>query len=444
MKNIKLIFSVLVLAMGAISFVNAQNCLHDPITDEYICNPWQHCPSGQCICDVAWPWFINSWNYCGNLCQLDSTTGEYQCNNWEYCPLNASKCFCFFNQLSPWAICGSSATILSCSYSGKTIFSGNSMQLYKTMTWSCEQTGIVCGPDWNTILNNLTDSWYIYTWCTPLGWSTNWSTTTWSNNTGSNNTWSNNWWGWWGWGGWWGSTYTPACNFVDLMCVNWIYQKKPGVSCIWWNLWNVCSTTSIPNVSGNVATDNNLNPADYTKIWDISKSIYSAELNKAYLYAYNIWSTTMPNIFKANLTWTLIRSHMAKMIVEWSKKVLRLEADTGVVCDFDDINYLKWQDLYAFIIEACQMWLMWVDNKWKPMLSFDPSGKVSRAQFGTVLSRAIRWEYYNGWDPFYNYHLQALNSIEIMTKISKPFDLELRGRVMLMLHRAHTKLSGSL
>jgi uncharacterized membrane protein len=41
MKNLKLILSVLVLAIGAISFVNAQNCEYnsDPNIDAYDCNP---------------------------------------------------------------------------------------------------------------------------------------------------------------------------------------------------------------------------------------------------------------------------------------------------------------------------------------------------------------------------------------------------------------------
>ena len=60
-----------------------------------------------------------------------------------------------------------------------------------------------------------------------------------------------------------------------------------------------------------------------TKIWDISNSPYS-KVNLAYLYAYNMWVTTMPNIFKADLEWKLIRSHMAKwwcngLKSSWSK-----------------------------------------------------------------------------------------------------------------------------
>jgi hypothetical protein len=46
---------------------------------------------------------------------------------------------------------------------------------------------------------------------------------------------------------------------------------------------------------------------------------------------------------------------MAKMMVQWSKKVLGVKANTGINCKFDDISYLKGQDLYEFVIQACQM-----------------------------------------------------------------------------------------
>lgn len=473
MKNIKLIFSVFLLAMAIFSFVRGEGCTIDTIVDEYTCSPWQYCPSGQCICDVAWPWFVTSWNYCGEMCNYDSDTDEYICNNWQHCPLSVTGCVCGADFVSPWGLCGTSSS--TCTYSWKTIFSWLSMQLYKTTTWACEQQTIQCDAYFNTNLSNSIANWYIYTWCHPssiwvctLPWG--WTIASWSSVTAYQSSsvacgstcvsqiricvnWVLNWsyqysscspscgtsgGGWW-W--WWGGSSTPTCNFVDLVCVNWTYQKKPGVNCINWNVGNACSGTWISATTGNVATGAWLNPWKYDRIWDISNSPYSKELNLAYLYAYNMWITTMPNIFKADLEWKLIRSHMAKMMVQWSKKVLGVKANTGINCKFDDISYLKGQDLYEFVIQACQMWLMGVDNTWKPKSSFDPDGVVTRAQFGTVLSRAIRWEYYNGWDLFYNYHLEALNSVGIMKKISKPWDYELRGWVMLMLHRSHVMLS---
>jgi len=60
------------------------------------------------------------------------------------------------------------------------------------------------------------------------------------------------------------------------------------------------------------------------------------------------------------------------------------------------------------------------------MQSFYPLDMVTRAQFATVLSRAIWGDYYNGGDPYYNYHLDALHDVEIINNISEPMMLELR------------------
>ena len=59
-----------------------------------------------------------------------------------------------------------------------------------------------------------------------------------------------------------------------------------------------------------------------TSTVDISHAHFSAELNTAYLYAYNIGITTIPTIEKANMTGTLIRQHLAKMISNFAIKQL--------------------------------------------------------------------------------------------------------------------------
>jgi hypothetical protein len=78
-----------------------------------------------------------------------------------------------------------------------------------------------------------------------------------------------------------------------------------------------------------------------------------------------------------------------------------------------------------------------LDNYGEPVDSFNPYSVVTRAQFGTVLSRAIWGDYYNGGTPYYQNHLDALNSIHIMNDILDPYMLELRGYVMIMLLRAN-------
>ena len=67
---------------------------------------------------------------------------------------------------------------------------------------------------------------------------------------------------------------------------------------------------------------------------------------------------------------------------------------------------------------------------------FRPYDVVTRAEFGTVLSRALRGEEYNGGTPYYADHLEALKDAGVMNNISNPSAPEVRGYVMLMMQRA--------
>jgi hypothetical protein len=71
---------------------------------------------------------------------------------------------------------------------------------------------------------------------------------------------------------------------------------------------------------------------------------------------------------------------------------------------------------------------------------FDPNGYVTRAEFGTVLSRLLYGKTYSVENVAginrYVKHLQGLKDHGIMTKIDVPMMKELRGYVMLMMMRA--------
>jgi hypothetical protein len=164
--------------------------------------------------------------------------------------------------------------------------------------------------------------------------------------------------------------------------------------------------------------------------WDITGSPYSDELNNAYLYAFGIGITTMTPIQNANIYGYLIRSHMAKMMTNYAIKELGKTPNTWAACEFDDVAN-QTTELQLYIKYACQLGLMG-----QGITAFNPNGKVTRAEFGTVLSRALYGDEHNGWIPYYLLHLQALQTAGIMNNISDPFMLELRGRVMLMLMRA--------
>ena len=222
----------------------------------------------------------------------------------------------------------------------------------------------------------------------------------------------------WG-GGWGGGGYISTCGFSDLMCVNNSYQRKPGVSCQWGDLAKVCGT-------GIITTGNTV-----PLTGSIFGSPYSIELNNAYLRSYANGITTMDTIQKANMTSHLLRAHMAKMISNFAIRLGGLTPNTGKQCSFDDIASQS-TEMKFYIKLACQLGLMWVGVD-----SFDPKGEISRADFGTILSRVIRGTRYNGGTPYYAAHLNALKNAGIMTQISTPKMKELRWYVMLMLERTY-------
>lgn len=475
MKNLKLFLLIFVSIWFFISSVNAVNCNFDGMF--YDCTAWQTCqwPS-QCECDGS---MINPWDICSTPCPFDGS--GYICSAGEYCTW-PSQCECSGFMINGWEACNPSPIppTASCSYLWQTIYSGQTMNVYQastvSYTWSCGWLTLTCKNVWGVWILSPSYIWYNFsscivlpppTWSCSLPW---WGTiasgssvtayntnsvacgSTCTSQTRTCSAWildgyysyqscSVNSCGWgWGWG--WSSTST--CELEDLICVDWIYEKKSGVNCRNWDLGETCelSWSDIDDKENDKKNDlSDIDLESFDKIWDISHSPYSKELNLAYLYAYNMWITDMDTIFKVEMEWNLIRAHMAKMLVEWSKNVMWLRVNTGINCDFDDIDGLRWQDLYYFVIESCQMWLMWLDSQGSPVDKFNPYDIVNRAQFGTVLSRAIWWDYYNGWDPFYNYHLDALNDMEIMNNISAPWEYELRWYVMLMLYRAHQEMN---
>jgi hypothetical protein len=216
--------------------------------------------------------------------------------------------------------------------------------------------------------------------------------------------WSVNWW-WWGGG----STITKdECNWED--CSSSYYDDS-------------CEAEPVDSSKHNSAIE--INPD------------YSIEQNNAYSYAYQNWITTMPTIEKADIKWKLIRKHLAKMITVYAVNVLWLRTDNSMSgCkDFADIKGES-NEMKLYMQYSCQLGLMWLDSNGSPATKFNPNEKVTRAQFGTVMSRMLRWTKYNWWEwKRYTKHLEALKDWWIMTKIDTPKMLELRWWVMLMLMR---------
>lgn len=162
---------------------------------------------------------------------------------------------------------------------------------------------------------------------------------------------------------------------------------------------------------------------------------YSDELQGAYDYAYGIGITTQSSIDSANMYGNLQRSHMAKMLVNYAKEVLGKTADTSVEVNFTDIADQN-AELQSYIKEAAQMGIMGLNSDGTVAEKFNPTGVVTRAQFGTALDRILNGSDNDGSTPYYKAHLEALKAAGIMNNISTPDSVEVRGYVMLMLQRA--------
>jgi len=164
-----------------------------------------------------------------------------------------------------------------------------------------------------------------------------------------------------------------------------------------------------------------------------NSSDYSDEFNDAYGFAHDNKITTIDNIDNANMYWWLNRIAMAKMLSQYAINVLWKEPDTSKVANFKDVSPELDAQYNHWVTLAFQLWIMWIwiDN-------FRPYDTVTRAEFGTALSRVLYWDKYNQeWEKYYEKHLNALKVVWIMTKIDNPRQGEVRWYVMIMLMRSH-------
>jgi len=165
---------------------------------------------------------------------------------------------------------------------------------------------------------------------------------------------------------------------------------------------------------------------------------YTTEEKQAYNYAYQNRITTKNPISQANMWGNLTRIQMAKMLSNYAINTLWLTPDTSKDCYFSDVSSELDYKYDNWVTKACQLGLMmwvWIDQ-------FNPNDYVTRAQFGTVLSRALnannttKLAQMNNAKPYYSEHLRYLQREWIMNNISNPGSLERRWRVMLMLMRS--------
>jgi hypothetical protein len=126
------------------------------------------------------------------------------------------------------------------------------------------------------------------------------------------------------------------------------------------------------------------------------------------------------------------------MMTEFAIKILKVKPDTTLACYFPDITS-ETAEMKFYIKTACQLGLMgWESDGKSTKKYFDPNRVVTRAQFGTVLSRLLYDGEHNTENSklWYAQHLLTLHEAGIINDISNPSVVEHRGYIMLMLMRA--------
>ena len=139
----------------------------------------------------------------------------------------------------------------------------------------------------------------------------------------------------------------------------------------------------------------------------------------------------------AKLYTYITREQLAKMMVVYMSNVLWREPVVNKKANYRDVSVKKrWKEFYDYIQLAYQYQIMGVNAKWDPIKNFNPTGKVTRAEFATVLSRVLYWSKYNqNWANYYEKHIEALKNAWIL-KNTNPKLTEYRWYIMLMLMRS--------
>lgn len=185
------------------------------------------------------------------------------------------------------------------------------------------------------------------------------------------------------------------------------------------------------------------NPSDtqhFAGECNVTGSPYSQELNSAFQYNYNLWTTTVCPWSEARLDKYILRKELAKMMSIYANKTMWKQPQNISACnDFTDIENES-KEMKTYIKFACQLNLMWYQKDWKTVNDkFNPNSFVTRAEYATVFSRLLYGDKYDNskWKR-YSDHLNALKKNWIMNQIDDPFMSEIRWYIMIMLWRHDT------
>ena len=158
---------------------------------------------------------------------------------------------------------------------------------------------------------------------------------------------------------------------------------------------------------------------------------------KAYEWALSKWITTANTLQEARLDKNITRVELAKMISVYAEKILnKKEIKLENKCIFTDENQIN-PDLVVYTKQVCSLGIMGVQSDGKtPLINFNPNAFVTRAEFGTVLSRVLYGNTYdnNTTTKWREGHLKKLQQKDIIN-ITIPNLQEQRGWIMIMLYR---------
>ena len=179
-------------------------------------------------------------------------------------------------------------------------------------------------------------------------------------------------------------------------------------------------------------------PSSQETIKNTELSKEEKEQQTAYERAYENKITTLYPQTEARLFEPITRAELAKMMSVYTTKFLKkIPISWKLGCsDFQDKDQTS-PELAGFMQTACELEIMGLHSDGKTPLSlFRPNDLVSRAEFATVLSRMKRGNQYDNNQPEWRWedHLKNLHEKMIIT-IPGPNIIELRGRILLMLHR---------
>ena len=241
--------------------------------------------------------------------------------------------------------------------------------------------------------------------------------------------------GWWGW--WWSS----LSNTDSVWSQTWSQINSNTNSISSWT-----NEKELEDIGNNVGTQTWNTTDTFEKLfqngnkntqdsWSQWWQQYSEEFQQAYEFAKENRITTMPTIQKAQMNSTLTRIAMAKMLSQYAINILWQRPENLVVPKFNDVTEKMNSDYDGWVTIAYQLWIMWQDMPWD---NFRPNDEVTRAEFGTALSRMLYntsdGEYKWTWK-YYIHHMEKLMKEWIITK-DDPNMKELRGYVMIMLMRS--------